>query len=384
MSAKKRIVIVGPAYPLRGGNALFVGHLYDSLSELYDVNVISFSRLYPGILFPGVRQTDISSVVMKKTPARQILDSINPLTWYIAAKEIVKLAPDLVVIIWWNPFFGLLVRTLVKAIQRKINVKILLIVENVISHEARWVDSFLTKLAVRTTNLFMVLSQIVENDLRKLVPEGTMFKSSLPIYDCYRIGPELTTMQARKNLGIGSRNVILFFGYIRKYKGLMDLLNAFPRVKQALPDTTLLIVGEFYDDRDQYDKALRQLNIHENVHIVAEYVPNEDVYKYYDAADVVVLPYREATQSGILNIAYGFDKPVIVTDVGGLAELVEDGKTGFIVPANNPAVLADKIIRFYQSGLYETLRANVSRKRKEFSFYKIQQLFEEIIAHSHK
>jgi glycosyltransferase involved in cell wall biosynthesis len=373
-----KIVLIGPAYPLRGGNALFVAHLYAALAEGNEVTVISFSRLYPGFLFPGVRQTDVSGVAIKKHPARAVIDCLNPVTWYEAARIAAKANPDLLVFTWWNPFFGPIVKTIASSFKRRTGKPVIIIAENVVSHEARWIDSSLTMMALRQADRFLVLSGIVENDIRRLFPASKVFRSSLPVYDCYRVGDPLTQSQAKERLHIADKNVILFFGYVRGYKGLMNLIEAFPLIRKGVANAHLLVVGEYYDDPKPYHEAIQRLGIRENVTEVAEYVANEDVHLYFEAANVAVLPYNGATQSGILSIAYGFSKPVIVTDVGGLAELVDDGKTGFIVPPHDQKRLADAVIRYFTERREAEFSANVAVKREMNSFNNIREVFEEI------
>ncbi len=373
-----KIVLIGPAYPLRGGNALFVAHLYEALAETNEVTVISFSRLYPGFLFPGVRQTDVSGVAIKKHPAHPIIDCLNPATWFEAARVAASIDPDLLVITWWNPFFGPIVKTIASSFKRRTGRPIVIIAENVVSHEARWIDLYLTMMALRQADRFLVLSGIVENDIRRLFPSSKVFRSSLPIYDCYRVGEPFTQKQAKERLNLAGKNVILFFGYIRGYKGLMNLIEAFPLVREGVENVHLLIVGEYYDDPKPYRDAIERLGFRVSVTEVAEYVANEDVHLYFEAANVAVLPYNGATQSGILSIAYGFAKPVIVTDVGGLAELVDEGKTGFIVPPHDRKKMAEAIIRFFKEGREAEFSSNIVEKREKNSFNRIQEVFEEI------
>jgi glycosyltransferase involved in cell wall biosynthesis len=373
-----KIVLIGPAYPIRGGNALFIAHLYEALAATNDVHVISFSRLYPGFLFPGVRQTDVSGVAIKKHPATHIIDCLNPLTWWKAAHFAASLNPDMLVFTWWNPFFGFIVRTIASEFKRRTKKPIVIIAENVISHEGRWIDLFLTKIALRTANRFLVLSGVVEKNISRLFPAIKVFRSSLPIYDCYQTTEQLTQQQAQQKLGLEGRNVLLFFGYVRKYKGLMNLIEALPLILEKIPNAHLLVVGEFYDDPKPYYNTIARLGLDKNITIMNEYVANETVHIYFTAANLAVLPYNEATQSGILSIAYGFAKPVVITDVGGLAELVDDGKTGFIVPPHDIQKLADSVIRYFKENREHDFSHNIEAKRQENSFNKIRGVFDEI------
>jgi glycosyltransferase involved in cell wall biosynthesis len=375
-----KIVLVGPAYPLRGGNALFVAHLYEALASSNDVTVISFSRLYPRFLFPGVRQNDVSGTAIKKHPAEQIIDCLNPFTWVRAARRAASLQPDMLVFTWWNPFFGPIVRTIATLFKWMTGKPVVIIAENVISHEGRYVDVVLTKLALSTADRFLVLSGVVEQAIGKMFPAIKVFKSSLPVYDCYQAtGEALTKEQALQSLKIAGRSIILFFGYIRTYKGLMNLLEALPAIRKEVTDVHLLIVGEFYDDPAPYREAITRLGIQDCVTIVAEYVPNEQVHLYFTASDVVVLPYNEATQSGILSIAYGFTKPVIVTNVGGLAELVDENSTGFIVPPHDIPALSNAVIRFFAEGNRRRFADDIIAKRETNNFSSIRSIFDDIL-----
>jgi glycosyltransferase involved in cell wall biosynthesis len=373
-----KIVLIGPAYPIRGGNALFVAHLYEALLQANQVEVISFSRLYPGFLFPGVRQTDISSVAMKKHPAVHIIDCLNPTTWWKAARLAASMNPDMLVFTWWNPFFGFIVYTISKIFKRLAKRPIVIIAENVISHEGRWIDLFLTRLALRTADRFLVLSKIVEAVIQSLFPLVKTFRSSLPIYDCYQTSETLTKQQAQQKLRIENKKVLLFFGYVRQYKGLMNLLEALPLILAQIPNAHLLVVGEFYDDPRPYFDFIRLHKLEDNVTIINEYVANETVHLYYSATNLAVLPYNEATQSGILSIAYGFTTPVIVTDVGGLAELVDDKKTGLIVPPRNVSALANAVITYFREDYEQIFSQNIELKRQENSFNDIRTTFDDI------
>ena len=353
-----RIAIVGPSYPLRGGNALFVAHLYESLSVDHEVYVVSFRRLYPTLLFPGKTQMNLSRAPVKSTPSRQIIDSLNPLTWVRAARWITKpkRRPDLVVFVWWNPFFGVCYGTMARLLRRRYGVPVVFVCENVVSHENRWVDRFLTRFALSAADYYLVLSGVVERRIESLFPTRPVRQAALPIYDCYRT-EAADRDEARRELGL-ERPTMLFFGYVRKYKGLGYLLEAMPLVLEKI-DAELLVVGEFYDDRAAYESLVERLGIGDRVKIVAEHVPDEDVGKYFSAADVAVLPYVSATQSGITQIAFAFGIPVISTNVGGLPEVVDDGVTGYIVEAEDERALANAIVRYFTAGEGDRLRENV-------------------------
>jgi glycosyltransferase involved in cell wall biosynthesis len=331
LNEKKKIVIVGPAYPYRGGNSLYVSFLYDLLKEKFDVTIVNYKLLYPSILFPGTTQQDISGHVLKEVKSVRLINSVNPFTWFKTAKYINSLKADLIFFDWWNPFFGPSHRVISSLIKKQYKNRIIFITENVISHEARFIDRMLTKMGLKNADAFVALSNVVENTLKDFT-DKKIYKSALPIYDCYNLDKNVDVKKQKSELGFNEDDdVLLFFGYVRKYKGLNVLLDAVPEIVKKNPKAKLLVVGEFYDSPDKYYEQINKLGIQDCVKVVQRFVPNEDVGKYYSIADVVILPYLSATQSGVLNIAYGFGKPVIVTDVGGLAEDVIEGKTGYII-----------------------------------------------------
>ena len=384
MGIRKKIVIVGPAYPYRGGNSLYVSHLYDILKPNFDVKVINYKLLYPAILFPGTTQKDISNFIVKTVPSDRIINSVNPFTWFKAAKAIRAEKADLVIFDWWNPFFGPSHYIVSKLIRKHYKRKLIFITENVISHEGRFVDRFLTRIGLRNADSFIALSRIVENTVKEFFPERKIYRSALPVYDCYNIEPEKSSadiIKERKTLGFSEDNlVLLFFGYVRKYKGLDTLIEAMPAIVEKNPAARLLIVGEFYDSPEKYYKLIETLGMKDYVNVVQRFVPNEEVGKYYLLSDLVILPYREATQSGVLNISYGFSKPVVVTDVGGLSEDVVEGKTGFVIKPDNPSAISDVVAHFTQNRDKINFAKNIEDKLARHPFKHFPELIEQIIS----
>lgn len=339
----KRIAIIGPAYPYRGGPPLVVANIYEQLAAGHTVEVFSFTRLYPKLLFPGVRQEDVSKHPAKAHPVTRMIDSINPLTWLRTAKAILDFKPDLVLVDWYQPFFGACYRVILSRL-RKAGIRILFLAENVISHEARFIDTFLTSAALSQADAFIAFSESVETTLRKLYPHHSVERTTLPLFFTQENAPvQWTQESAKQHLGLEGKRVLLFFGYIRKYKGLRNLLAAFPAIAKQFSDVVLLIVGECYEDAVEYNTLIAQSGVGERIRWINEYVPNEDVGLYYNAADVVVLPYISATQSGIVKIAFGFGKPVVATNVGGLTEEVTRWNAGMVVEANDVQALTQGI-----------------------------------------
>jgi len=380
---KKNIILIGPAYPYRGGNALFVTHTYESLKNNFDVKIYNYKLLYPSFLFPGTTQFDKSKEQVFKVPSERVVNSINPFNWFKVADLLKKENADLVVFDWWHPFFGFCHGAISFLIRKKYRNKILFITENVVSHEANAVDKFLTKIGLSSASKFLALSGIVEKEVQQFSKGKKVYRSELPVYDCYKQNEEANIKKLKQDLGFDENSlVLLFFGYVRKYKGLDILIEAFPKILSAIPNTKLLIVGEFYDNPSEYFELIRKLKIEDRVKVINQFVANEEVGKYYQAADLVILPYRSATQSGILNIAYGFSKPVIVTDVGGLAEFVDESKTGFVVNPNSPDAIAEGVKKFHSTKDKTDFKTDIAERNRKNSFNQLPEVFEEILKDS--
>lgn len=376
----KKIILIGPAYPYRGGNALFITHTYEALKNNFNVKIYNYKLLYPSFLFPGTTQFDKSKEQVFQVPSERLINSINPFNWIKAAGLLKKENADLVVFDWWHPFFGLCHGVISFLIRKKYKNNTLFIVENVVSHEANMIDKFLTRIGLKFTSKFLVLSGIVEKDVREYSKGKNIYRSELPIYDCYKPIEEMNIKKIKADLGFEENSIVLlFFGYVRKYKGLDILIGAFPKILAKHPEARLLIVGEFYDNPKEYLELIKNLGIEERVNVINQFVPNEDVAKYYQAADVVILPYRSATQSGILNVAYGFYKPVIVTDVGGLAEFVNEGKTGFVVRPNVPDAILEGFNKFLSSRDKTDFATYIQERNRMNSFNNLPEVFEKIL-----
>jgi glycosyltransferase involved in cell wall biosynthesis len=380
---KKKIILIGPAYPYRGGNALFVTHTYESLKNHFEVKLYNYKLLYPSILFPGTTQFDESKEQVFIVPSERIINSINPFNWIKVAGKLSKENADLIVFDWWHPFFGFCHGVISFLINKKYKNKILFITENVVSHEANLIDKFLTKIGLRSASKFLALSGIVEKEVQQFSKGKKVYRSELPVYDCYKQAESLDIKKLKQEFGFEEDSlVLLFFGYVRKYKGLDILIQAFPKILSSNQKARLLIVGEFYDNPSEYFEFIRKLEIENKVKVINQFVPNEEVGKYYQAADVVILPYRSATQSGILNVAYGFNKPVIVTDVGGLAEFVDEGKTGFVVKPNSPDAIANGVNKFISVRNTTDFTSFIDERNRKNSFNQLPKIFEIILAES--
>jgi glycosyltransferase involved in cell wall biosynthesis len=369
-----KIVIVGTAYPLRGGIAHYNAILYRHLSARHSVDIVTFTRQYPSIFFPGKTQ-DEKGGHESAVPTEPLIDSINPWTWYTAAKAISQKKPDLLIFKYWMPFFAPCFGTIARLVKRWTGAKVLFICDNVIPHERRIGDTALTRYAFAAVDSFVVQSAAVEKELQAFHPQARYELVPHPVYEIF--GSLMPKEQARRELGIRDERVILFFGYVRRYKGLHILLDAMPAILESV-NVKLLVVGEFYDDEQKYRQQIAEKNLGERVFVHSDYVPNEEVSRYFSAADVVVLPYVSATQSGIVQIAYQFDKPVIATDVGGLAEVVLNERTGFIVKPEAPEEVANAVIRFYKEGREPEFVHNVSVEKKKYSWENLVQAIERL------
>jgi glycosyltransferase involved in cell wall biosynthesis len=250
---------------------------------------------------------------------------------------------------------------------------VLFICDNVVPHERHFADVSLTKFAFHFADYFIVQSRSVESNLHEFAPNARYAFVPHPIYNVF--GDALPKEEARRRLGLVDERTVLFFGYVRRYKGLHLLLEAMPQILRHMP-VRLLIVGEFYDDEEAYKKEIQKLGLADHVTVNSQYIPNDEVALYFSACDAVVLPYISATQSGIVQIAYHFDKPVIATNVGGLAEVVIDNETGLIVAPLDPAKLSESIVRFYKEEKESTFVKNVKREKTKYSWDRMVEAIE--------
>jgi glycosyltransferase involved in cell wall biosynthesis len=368
------ITIVGTAFPLRGGIAHYNALLAQALGKRHTVNTITFKRQYPAFLFPGKSQQE-SGDSADTPPAPELVDSINPFNWISVGRKLKRERPDLVIFKYWLPFFGPCFGTIARIARSNGHTKVLFICDNVLPHEHRPGDRAFTRYAFAAVDYFLVQSAAVERDLKTIHPAAAYRFAAHPIYNNF--GVPVDKQSARKALGIEDQRVLLFFGYIRLYKGLHVLLDAIHRLSPSLP-LRLLVVGEFYDDESTYRSRVEALGLASRVTIISDYVPNNRVRDYFSAADAVVLPYISATQSGIAQIAYNFDKPIIATDVGGLAETVKDNLTGFIVPPERPELLAGAIERFYGEGVEERFVAGVQSEKQKYTWENLVAAIEDL------
>ncbi len=360
-----KAIIVGSAYPLRGGIADFNEALCKALiTENVETSIVSFYLQYPKILFPGKTQMT-GGDAPKDFKINSLISSINPLSWFRAASFIKKQRPDFIIIRYWLPFMAPALSTIARSV-RKAGIKVIAITDNVIPHEKRIGDYSLTNYFVKSCDAFIAMSQTVVDDLKKFTKTKSISFSPHPVYDIF--GEKIPKNEARNKLGLNiDGKVVLFFGFIRPYKGLDLLLHAMADEKIRSLNLKLIVAGEFYGDEVQYRKMISDLNILDNVILHSSYIAKEEVKNFFCAADLVVQPYRSATQSGITQIAYHFERPMLVTNVGGLSEIVPHNKAGYVVNVDAKEI-AKSIFDFYEKNKEEEFTTNVKSEKERFTW----------------
>ncbi|GBD97973.1 MAG TPA: glycosyltransferase [Nitrospirae bacterium] len=367
-----RIVLIGPTYPFRGGIAHYTTLLCRALRENHDVKFISFKRQYPDILFPGRSDRDSSRSPVKVNDVDYIIDSLNPLTWLAAVHAVKKYRPDKIVLPWWVAFWTPQFWTILTMVKRHLESEVVIICHNVVEHEAGFMKKMASKVVLSRADRLITHSRKETLRLKDLLGKNvnalTAFHPTYAGLSDKRYSKE----EARERLGL-SGSVLLFFGFVRDYKGLGVLLDAMPLVLKD-KDVTLLIVGEFWKDKQEYLKKIEYSGISGKVRIVDEYVPNEEIGIYFAAADLVVQPYISASGSGISQIAYGFDRPVIATDVGSLPEVVEDGVNGRIVKPGDAGGLAEAILESLDPHTLSMFSLNAAKTKEKFSWRRMAEI----------
>lgn len=355
------IVLLGTAYPFRGGLATFNERLARQLqAEGHKVEVITFTLQYPSFLFPG--KTQYSS---EKAPTdlhiSQQVNSCNPLNWIKVGRRIRQMQPDLLITCYWMAFFAPCYSIIQRIAKSNGKTRCVALVHNMIPHEPSLLDKLFAPLYVRATDGFVALSDSVVQDINRLDPSHKP-KTSYPhpIYDHY--GEQMSKEEACLALHLQpEKQYMLFFGLVRAYKGLDLLLDAFGKVKDQLPNLQLIIAGEFYEDEDKYRTQIASNQLTDRVIIKNEFIADADLRKYFGAANLIVQPYKSATQSGVTQVAFHFEKPMLVTNVGGLGEIVHDHKMGYAVEPNADAI-AEAIIDYYHNN-----------RQADYTEYLIQQ-----------
>ncbi len=374
MSSKK-VIIIGPAHPYRGG----ISNFNNSLAQAYndkgdDVQVFSFSLQYPSFLFPGKTQYE-NSDPPRNINIKSVINSINPFNWFSVSKQINKENPDYVIIRYWLPFMGPCLGTIARLLNS--NIKILAITDNIIPHEKRFGDFLLTKYFIKGCDAFLTLSASVLEDLLKFTSSTKKIFIPHPIYDTF--GNKIDKNIALQNLNLNSKDKhLLFFGFVRKYKGLDLMLEAMADVRVKELGVKLIVAGEFYDDINEYLNLIDELGIKDNIILKSDFIAEADVKNYFCASDMITQTYRTATQSGVTQIAYHFERPMLVTNVGGLAEIVPDNKVGYVT-SKNPSDIAGAIVDFYNNNKEQEFTKNTISEKKRFTWESLIDGIESLI-----
>jgi glycosyltransferase involved in cell wall biosynthesis len=360
------VAVFGPYHPYRGGIAHHTTLLAATLAETHPVLGVNFTRLYPGVLFPGKSQFDASRAPLAApgVGVERLVDSIGPHTWPRAARAVRAHGTRLLVVQWWHPFFAPACRALSRS-ARRAGARVVFLCHNVVPHERSRLDAALVRLGLGAADGFLVQSATDRDRIAALYPNRPHVLTPHPAYTFFARGA-IDRERARAQLDLQGP-VVLFFGLIRAYKGLDVLLRALAQARAQVP-VTLVVAGEFYESRKPYDDLIRELGLADAVRIHDRYIPNEDVEAYFRAADLVVLPYRSATQSGIAQIALGFEVPVIVTRVGGLPEVVRAGETGAVVPPEDPRALGEAIASHFTHGRAAAMQPHLKNAASAFSW----------------
>jgi glycosyltransferase involved in cell wall biosynthesis len=361
----KHIVIIGPAHPLRGGLASYNERLAHEFQQKGNkVTVYTFSLQYPGFLFPGTTQFSTEPAPTDLT-IRVCINSVNPINWLLIGNEIKKIKPDIIVVRYWLPFMGPCLGTILRIVKQNKKTRIVCIADNIIPHEKRPGDLPFTKYFLNTVDACITMSEQVLLDLKGVNPTMPAKFVAHPLYDNF--GEKISQSAARKILNIDdSISIVLFFGFIRKYKGLDILFEAISTLKKSnylKGQIKFLIAGEFYEDRKTYDDLINQLGIQGELILRTDFIPDSEVKNYLCASDVVIQPYRSATQSGVTPLAYHFEVPMIVTNVGGLPALVPDQKVG-LVSEPDAFSIANTIQQFFAENPNRFLPGLIEEKKK--------------------
>jgi glycosyltransferase involved in cell wall biosynthesis len=395
MTSGKKIIIIGPAHPLRGGLASYDERLAREFqSNGYDTEIYTFSLQYPGFLFPGTTQYS-SEPAPADIKIRVRINSVNPLNWIKVGNELAKMKPDIIVVRFWLPVMGPCLGTILRLVKKNKHTRVVCIADNVIPHEKRKGDKAFTRFLFKPVDAFITMSEKVLEDLKMFEPSKPARFVLHPLYDNF--GPPVSKAEARLKLGLPEQaRIVLFFGFIRKYKGLDILLDAISILRDRIPWSStniqrdsmeirrnktrvkLLLAGEFYEDEKPYLEQIKRLRLDDEIFMHTGFIPDSEVRYYLCAADCLVQPYRQATQSGVTPLAYFYQVPMVVTNVGGLPDLVPDGKVGMVAEPNAMDI-ADKIVICLEMG-QDFFIPHLREQRKKYSWSNMVEAIIELAA----
>jgi Glycosyltransferase len=373
-----KIIIVGTAYPYRGGGlSTFNERLANEyISQGHDVEIYTFTLQYPSFLFPGKTQYSTESAPSGLKIIRAI-NSVNPFNWFKVGKRIQKRQPDLVIIRFWIPFMAPCLGTIARRVRKNRKTRIVSILDNIIPHEKRIGDHVLAQYFLDSVDGFIVMSQSVSNDIKNFNTQKRGAFSPHPLYDNF--GERVSRKEAFEKLNLdSSQRYMLFFGFIRDYKGLDILLKVCADERFRSLNVKLIVAGEFYNDPEQYFRLEKKIGIEGCIIWFNHFIPNNEVKYYFCAADIIVQPYKSATQSGVTQIAYHFDKPMLVTNVGGLSEIVPDGKVGYCVNPDEKEI-ANALIDFYQNERFDDFTDNIIQEKEKYTWSKMTETINNFI-----
>ena len=337
--------------------------------------MISYSMQYPKFLFKK-EQKDYGNKSFKIDEAKYFINTANPLSCISSALTIRSMTPDLVIFQWWHPYFAPCYWIMEKVLGRKI--KKMFVCHNVFPHERFPMDKFLTRMALRGGDYFITHSEQDSEDLSSIKRNAVYAHTVLPTFNVFKL-KGMTESEARKILNIRSEEkMLLFFGFVREYKGLRYIIEALPEIISSIGNVKLYIVGDFGDDKEKYLNQISKLKVESYIEIVDGYTPDDEVEKFFMASDLVILPYESATQSAIVQTAYGFEIPVVVTNVGGLPEVVEDGKTGYVVETKNAHALAEAVETYFKGDKKKEFQDNIRKKAYQYSWDKMVNVINEL------
>jgi len=377
-----RISIIGPIYPHRGGIAHYTACLARALAEKgCDVQVVAFRRLYPRWLFPGRSEFDPSARPVA-FDAERILGPLNPWSWLRAVRSIGRFSPDLVVVSWWHSWLFPSTAFLLGWLRGVAKRQTVLLCHNIRSHDRGLADRLAWPFLARLPSAHIVHCTGDPEKIRRRNHKANVIRAPHPIYEIFR-DPAVTRETARKTLGIAdSDRVCLFFGLVRRYKGLDVAIGALDRLARRNRGIRLVVAGEFYDKPAPYRKMIEDSGLATWARIEDHYIPNEEVALYFKAADLLLAPYRSGSHSGVIQIARAFALPVVASNIGGIADLVEHGRTGLLVPPDDPAALADAIGRYFDENLGDIFRRNINQDKDRFSWSSLAETIKKLASGS--
>ncbi len=371
MANKLNIVLLGTAWPLRGGLASYNESLATEFqNQGHNVQIITFSLQYPSFLFPGKTQYSDSPKPAHLNISAKV-NSVNPINWWNVGRKLRKQNPDLLIIKYWLPFMSPCFSTIAAMVRKNKHTQIVSILDNIIPHEKRLGDFFLSKLFVKKIHAFVAMSDQVMDDLGQFDTQKKRILSPHPLFDNF--GAAVSREEALEKIKLNPAfRYVLFFGFIRDYKGLDLLLEAMADDEIREMPIRLLVAGEYYNNEEQYQKIIKKFGIENQIVLHNDFIADEDVRYYFCAADLIAQPYKTATQSGVTQIAYHFEKPMLVTNVGGLPEIVPHGKVGYVVEPE-PKPISKAIISFFKEEKSNDFLPYIRTEKKKYSWSRLTQ-----------